>query len=334
MHEALFYERKEDGRILCRLCPKLCTIRPGKTGFCRVRQNKDGVLYTLNYGRCTAAALDPIEKKPLYHFFPGANIYSLGTLGCNLRCGFCQNWEIAHGDPHTFEITPLEAVEAALEYQNRGADCIGIAYTYSEPFMWYEFVSDTARLARERGLKNVLVTNGYVNAEPFREILPDIDALNIDVKGFADEYYRRTCAGRLEPVKRTVEIAFLQGCHVELTTLLVPGLNDSGEEITRLVDWVAGLSKDIPLHFSRYFPHYKMDLPPTPLATLRRAAEIAREKLNYVYVGNAPQLAMEDTLCPQCGLKLIARYAYDVQITGLTDDHCCRRCGFVVHIFR
>ncbi|MEW5897774.1 MAG: AmmeMemoRadiSam system radical SAM enzyme [Bacillota bacterium] len=333
MREALFYEKKEDGRVFCRLCPRLCTIRPGHTGFCRVRQNQDGVLCALNYGRCTAAALDPIEKKPLYHFYPGSSIYSLGTLGCNLHCGFCQNWEIAHGDPHTFAITPREAVETALAYQNGRSDCVGIAYTYSEPFMWYEFVFDTARLAREKGLKNVLVTNGYINPEPLEEILPFIDALNIDVKGFRDEYYRRTCAGRLAPVRRTVELTHSR-CHVELTTLLVPGLNDSPEEIGGLVDWVAGLNKEIPLHFSRYFPHYKMDLPPTPLETLRRAAGTAREKLRYVYVGNAPQLKMEDTFCPQCGLKLIERYAYTVKIAGLMDDNRCRRCGFTVRLIR
>jgi len=332
MHEALYYEKKEDRRVLCRLCPKMCNIRPGHSGFCRVRQNKDGVLYTLNYGRCTAAAMDPIEKKPLYHFYPGSSIYSLGTVGCNLRCGFCQNWEIAHGDPRTFKITPQEAVNTALNYRNSGYVCVGIAYTYSEPFMWYEFVYDAARLAREKGLKNVLVTNGYVNPEPLKELLPYVDALNIDVKGFTDEYYRKTCVGRLEPVRRTVEIAYLHG-HIELTTLLVPGLNDSDEEITGLVDWVTGIDKEIPLHFSRYFPNYKMDLPPTPLDTLRRAARIAREKLSYVYVGNAPQLEMEDTFCPQCGLKLIERYAYKVKMTGLQDNRCSR-CGQVIRLVR
>lgn len=330
MREALYCEKKEDGRVLCRLCPKLCNIRPGRTGFCRVRQNKEGILYTLNYGQCTAAAIDPIEKKPLYHFFPGASIYSLGTLGCNLHCGFCQNWEIAHGDPKTFPLTPTEAVEKALLYRNDRYLNVGIAYTYSEPFMWYEFVYDTARLAREKGLKNVLVTNGYVNEEPLKELLPYVDALNIDVKGFRDDYYRQTCAGRLEPVKRTVEISY-RCCHVELTTLLVPGLNDSPEEITRLVDWVAGLDPEIPLHFSRYFPHYKMDLPPTPLETLRRAAQAARKKLRYVYVGNAPQLEMEDTFCPQCGLKVIDRCAYTVKISGLEGNRC-RRCGYAIRL--
>jgi pyruvate formate lyase activating enzyme len=251
-------------------------------------------------------------------------------MGCNLHCGFCQNWEIAHGNPSTFAITPQETVEAALNCKDRESSCVGIAYTYSEPFVWYEFVFDTARLAKKRGLKNVLVTNGYINEEPLQEILPYIDAMNIDVKGFRAEYYRKTCAGRLKPVLRTVEKIYLR-CYVELTTLLVTGLNDSQEEITMLVNWVAGLDKEIPLHFSRYFPCYKLDLPSTPLETLRRAAEIAREKLSYVYVGNAPQLKMEDTFCPRCGYKLINRDVYTVKITGLKDNQCSQ-CGFPIRI--
>ncbi|SHJ13127.1 AmmeMemoRadiSam system radical SAM enzyme [Desulfofundulus thermosubterraneus] len=325
MQEALFYEKGDDGRTFCRLCPRLCNIRDGHTGFCRVRKNQQGILYTLNYGRVSSYALDPIEKKPLYHFYPGSDILSLGSVGCNLRCGFCQNWQIAHADPHTLYLSPAQAVAAAKEQIARGYPNVGLAYTYNEPFMWYEYVYDTARLAREEGLKNVLVTNGYVNEEPLRQILPCIDAMNIDVKGFTDEYYRGTCAGHLEPVLRAVEIAH-EHCHVELTTLLVPGLNDSEEEIRRLVDWVAGLDPDIPLHFSRYFPNYKFDLPPTPLETLQKAREIALEKLRYVYIGNAPELGGSDTLCPACGETLIRRTGYRVQVRGLAGNRC-RYCG-------
>ncbi|MGB9904639.1 MAG: AmmeMemoRadiSam system radical SAM enzyme [Desulfotomaculales bacterium] len=333
MKEALFYEKKGGGLVFCRLCPKQCTIRPGHRGFCRVRENREGVLYALNYGKYTAAALDPVEKKPLYHFYPGAAIYSLGTFGCNLHCGFCQNWEIAHGEPSPQEITPEKAVAEAVRYRERGSRNIGIAFTYSEPLMWYEFVYDTARLAKEKGLQNVLVTNGYVGEEPLRALLPFIDAMNIDVKGFTGEYYRRTCAGKLEPVLRTVEISSGR-CHVELTTLLVTGLNDSEEEISKLAEWVAGVDRNIPLHFSRYFPNYKMDLPPTPLPVLRRAAETAGRKLNYVYVGNAPELNLEDTFCPHCGQRVIVRRAYDVRITGLKEDNTCARCGGPVSVVR
>lgn len=285
MHEAMFYQPKEKGLLFCELCPKGCSIREGHKGFCRVRENQNGVLYTLNYGKVSSYALDPMEKKPLYHFYPGTLILSLGTVGCNLRCGFCQNWQIAHGDPQTLNLTPEQAVELALQQRAQGLPCTGLAYTYSEPFMWYEYVYDTSRLAREAGLKNVMVTNGYVREKPLKKLLPYIDAMNIDVKGFTDGYYRENCVGQLGPVKQTVAIA-QEKCHVELTTLLVPGLNDSSEEINELVDWVASLNPAIPVHFSRYFPNYKFDLPPTPLATMQQAQEIAQKKLKYVHLGN------------------------------------------------
>lgn len=330
MKEALFYEKDEENRVFCRLCPRLCRIKEGGTGFCRVRKNQGGVLYSLNYGRVSSAAMDPMEKKPLYHFYPGSEIFSLGTFGCNLACGFCQNWQIAHATPPTAYLSPQEAVAAAQKYRDSGSPCVGIAYTYNEPFIWYEYVYDTARLAREKGLKNVLVTNGYVSEEPLREILPYIDAMNIDVKGFTAGYYREVCKGSLEPVLRTVEVA-ARHCHVELTTLLVPGLNDSEEEIRSLVDWVASLDPEIPLHFSRYFPNYKFALPPTPLSTLLKAREIAREKLKYVYIGNAPELGAGDTLCPSCGCTLIRRFGYHVQVEGLEGNRC-RHCGEKIRV--
>ncbi|HPZ42977.1 MAG TPA: AmmeMemoRadiSam system radical SAM enzyme [Bacillota bacterium] len=329
MREVIHYDRKEQNLTACRLCPKLCTIREGKYGFCRVRQNRGGTLYATNYGKVSSWALDPIEKKPLYHFYPGSDILSLGSVGCNLRCGFCQNWTIAHGDPPTRELTPAEVVELARQQRERGSN-IGIAYTYNEPLMWYEYVRDTAPLAREAGLKNVLVTNGYINEAPLLELLPYIDAMNIDVKGFTDKYYRESCKGSLEPVLRTVEIAHTR-CHVELTTLLVTGLNDSEEEISRLVDWVASLDPEIPLHFSRYFPNYEVDLPPTPLGTLLRAWEIARSRLAYVYIGNAPQLDAGDTICPGCGETLIVRMGYTTRVTGL-EGKKCRACGREIRI--
>lgn len=323
--EVMFYTRGDDGVANCRLCPRLCHIPPGQRGFCRVRENVEGTLYATNYGECSSYALDPVEKKPLYHFYPGSFIFSLGTVGCNLRCGFCQNWQIAHEDPPTTYLGPRRAVELALQQKERGYPCIGLAYTYSEPFMWYEYVYDTAKLARESGLKNVLVTNGYVNGEPLRELLPYIDAMNIDVKAFNNEFYRATCAGRLDPVLRTVEAAHGH-CHMEITTLLVTGLNDSPAEIENLVDWLAGVDPEIPLHFSRYFPNYKMELPPTPLETLRRAREIARRKLRYVYTGNAPQLMASSTLCPVCGEVLVDREGYQVR-PGKLADGACAGCG-------
>jgi len=283
MQEARYYEKLDEQLVWCHLCPQNCKIKPGKKGICRARQNQDGVLYTLNYGQLTSWGIDPIEKKPLHRFYPGSWIFSVGTFGCNFHCGFCQNWQIAHRDPPTREVTPEELVEVAVDAKKSGS--IGIAYTYSEPMVWYEFVYDTAKRARQEGLKNVLVTNGFVQKEPLMELLPFIDAMNIDVKAFTDEFYRKTCGGRLGPVLRTVELAH-QSCHVEITTLVVPGMNDSEEEISSLVDWIASLDPSIPLHLSRYFPRYKFDLPPTPIDTLKKAKEIALKKLKYVYLGN------------------------------------------------
>jgi pyruvate formate lyase activating enzyme len=321
----MFYDKKGNGLVTCLVCPRQCTIREGKKGLCRVRENRGGSLYAPNYGQVTAAGLDPIEKKPLYHFYPGSYILSFGSHGCNLRCGFCQNWHIAHGDPPTRRLEPRQVVELALMEKERGYPNIGVAYTYNEPFMWYEFIADTAPLVRQAGLKNVLVTNGYVNEKPLRELLPYIDAMNIDVKGFTEGYYLDQCGGKRAPVLRAVELACRE-CHVELTTLLVTDLNDSPEEIGGLVDWVAALDPDIPLHFSRYFPNYEFDLPPTPLKTLQRAREIALKKLSYVYIGNAPELDAGNTACPACGELLINRSAYRTKPVGL-DGKKCRRCG-------
>ena len=328
--EVTFYTRSEQGVANCKVCPRLCKIKPGQRGFCRVRENRGGVLYATNYGKCSSYALDPIEKKPLYHFYPGQLILSLGTVGCNLRCGFCQNWQIAQEEAPTTYISSQQAVELVLQQKSRGYSCVGLAYTYSEPLMWYEYVYDTAKLVREAGLKNVLVTNGYISEEPLKELLPYIDAMNIDVKAFTEDFYRSTCAGQLEPVKRTVEIASRQ-CHVEITTLLVTGLNDSPEEITRLVNWLSGLSPNIPLHFSRYFPNYKLDLPPTPEKSLQQAREIALQQLRYVYIGNAPDLKASSTYCPGCGAMLLDREGYKVKLLGSADG-TCPRCGEKVYI--
>lgn len=325
MREALFWEKQGEGdKVQCRLCPQLCVIAGGRTGFCRVRRNENGTLYTMNYSQVSSYGVDPIEKKPLYHFYPGTDIFSAGTVGCNLRCGFCQNWQIAHGEPAVIDISPERLVAAAGE-EHHGRRSIGIAYTYSEPLMWYEYVLETAQLARQAGLKNVLVTNGFINEAPLLQLLPYIDAMNIDVKGFSDEYYNKTCAGELHPVLRTVELVY-QKCHVEITTLLVTGLNDAPEEIEGLVDWLAGLDKDIPLHFARYFPNYKMDLAPTPLTTMEMAREIAGRKLNYVYLGNVPGSAAANTYCPRCRALVIERNGYRTRAGGL-DGHKCRECG-------
>ena len=282
--QAMYYEKIEDAKVHCYLCPHNCVIKPGFLGACRARKNIDGELYSMNYGKVTSVSLDPIEKKPLYRFHPGKLILSAGTFGCNLKCSFCQNWTIAQQDADTVDVTPEALVEKAHQLVGKGN--IGIAYTYNEPSIWYEFVYDTARLAREKALANVLVTNGFISREPLVNILPYIDAMNIDVKAYTAKFYNDICKATLDNVKETVEISARQ-CHVEVTTLVIPDLNDSLEEIGELSKWLASISPEIPLHLSRFFPNYKMtDRPATPVETLKRAGDKAREYLNYVYLGN------------------------------------------------
>ena len=326
MKEALYYEKLEGGKVHCLLCPQDCRIAGGKLGVCQVRRNVDGILYSEIYNRVMARGMDPIEKKPLYHFHPGAMIYSLGTRGCNQNCDFCQNWHMLQPDAATTEITAREAVEEASA---RGS--VGIAYTYNEPTIWYEFVLECSRLAREAGLANVLVTNGSVNADPFRQLAPFIDAMNIDVKSMDPEFYRNICKAKLEPVLATFRAAKAAGIHVEITNLVIPTLNDSDELLHQLVDFVAGLGPEVPLHFSAYFPSYKMTIEPTPLSALLRAREIARAKLYYVYLGNVASADGSDTHCPQCDNLLIARKGYGTSIKGIDKDRC-GNCGRKVDI--
>ncbi|HEY5555915.1 AmmeMemoRadiSam system radical SAM enzyme [Acetobacterium sp.] len=273
-------------KVKCKICPHQCHIDENEIGFCRARSNKKGVITAINYGLITSMAMDPIEKKPLYRFFPGSLILSVGSFGCNLRCSFCQNYQISMAgikDIQTRKVSPQELVRQALELKNQGN--IGIAYTYNEPLVGYEYVRDCALLAREKGLKNVLVTNGYVCAEPLKEILPYIDALNIDLKGFTEEFYHKV-SGDLETVKRSIKLAS-ENNHIEVTTLIIPGENDSEDEIRKMSQWLASIRSDIPLHLSRFFPCYKMtDRNPTEVASVYALAEIARESLDYVYVGN------------------------------------------------
>ncbi|AOQ25269.1 hypothetical protein MTAT_22340 [Moorella thermoacetica] len=327
--EAAYYVKLPGEKVECRLCPHTCVIAPGKRGVCRVRENREGRLITRNYGRCSSLALDPIEKKPLYHFYPGSLILSAGTVGCNFSCDFCQNWEIAHQEPETVVISPDDLVRKARE-----VDSLGIAYTYSEPLVWFEFVLATAQLARNAGLKNVMVTNGFIRPEPLKELLPWIDAWNIDVKGFSLEFYRKVVKGDYRPVLKTAAAAVDSGSHVEITTLLVTGLNDDSTELEELVKWVAtNLGVDTPLHFSRYFPRYRLEAPPTPLETMRRARDMARKHLHYVYLGNVADPEANNTYCPVCGELVIRRTGYHVSLPGL-DGRICRSCGSELAIVR
>jgi pyruvate formate lyase activating enzyme len=285
--EAMFYDKLESQRVHCYLCPHNCRIAEDGRGICGVRKNVEGTLYSLNYGEISSIAVDPIEKKPLSRFHPGAYILSVGSVGCNLKCPFCQNHSIAQVKPeelNTYYSDSDEIVTKAVDLKNQGN--IGIAYTYNEASIWYEFVYETAKKAREAGLLNVLVTNGYIGKEPLKQILPYIDAMNIDLKAFNEKFYRELVKGGLEEVKETIRLSSEQ-CHVEITTLVIPGWNDSVEEMEEQSKWIASLSPEIPLHLSRYFPRYLMnDKPATPAATLTELKKTADRRLRYVYLGN------------------------------------------------
>ena len=273
--------------VKCSICPRGCELSEGQIGFCRARACVNGVIIPINYGKVTSLVLDPIEKKPLYHFYPGSKILSLGSFGCNLRCPFCQNYEISMAginDLPCQNITPRQLTDLAVRLASEPAGNLGVAFTYNEPLISYEFLKDCCVLLHEAGLKTVLVSNGHINQEPLTELLPLIDAMNIDLKGFTKEYYDYV-GGNLECVKQTIATAYRK-CHVEVTTLIVPTKNDSTEDMKAEAEWLAGLSAEIPLHISRYFPRYKSDIPATPIEKIKELQEVAQKYLKYVHIGN------------------------------------------------
>lgn len=295
--EAMYYEKLDEQKVRCFLCPHHCLIHPGQTGICRVRANEGGRLFSLNYGEVASLALDPVEKKPLYHFFPGSMVLSTGTFGCNLSCGFCQNHSLAHGKPGTRSIDPGTLADMALACVQDGS--VGVAFTYNEPCIWYEYIVKAAMALKEKNLKVVLVTNGFIEKTPLQELLPCVDAMNIDVKAFNNEFYTRNCKARLDPVKASVELA-VGKCHVEITNLVIPGENDEIKEIGSLAGWLASLNPNIPLHLSRYHPAYHFNLPATPRETINQARDEARQYLNFVFIGNLPE-EENHTYCLNCG---------------------------------
>ena len=316
--------RLEGSRVKCTLCPHGCVIAPGKRGRCGVRENRSGVLHTLSYRRVIAEHVDPIEKKPLYHFLPGSVSYSIATMGCNFSCLHCQNWEISQvrGEIEGYDLPPEEVVERALS-----SNCSSISYTYTEPTVFAEYVLECAELAREAGLKNVLVTNGFTSKEALEELAKVVDAANVDLKSFSPEFYRRVCGGRLEPVLDSIRRYLKLGVWVEVTTLIIPGQNDSERELRGIAEFIAGLSRDVPWHVTRFHPEYRMlHVEATPVSTLRRAREIGREAgLKHVYIGNVLGEG-EDTMCPDCGRVVIRRYGFEV-VSNLLSDGTCPACG-------
>jgi len=319
--EAAFFETLTDGAVRCRLCPADCRLVEGRRGLCRNRYNRGGKLYSDNYGEAVTLAIDPIEKKPLYHFYPGSDILSTGPNGCNLACAHCQNWGISQRPAATRFISPGDLAELAGQEGS-----IGVAFTYTEPLIWYEYLIDTAPLLRESGLKVVLVSNGYISREPLERLLPLIDAVNVDLKSIRHRFYARVCKGKIEPILNNIRAFHASGVHLELTNLLIPGLNDSDDDIRELVDFVASVSDLIPLHLSAYHPNYKMDAPATSSDTLIRARDIAAARLKHVFVGNMYLPGSSDSRCPSCGHLLVERSGYRTIVSGL-DGSRCEKCG-------
>ncbi len=320
MKKAKYFEVSGDHKVKCLLCPHHCVIEQGETGICQARKNIDGVLYSENYGRVSSLGKDPVEKKPLYHFYPDQKILSLGTYGCNFNCRFCQNWQISQQIPSVREYNPEEVINKVERNK-----VIGIAYTYSEPSVWFEFVLETAKAAHKKGLKNVLVSNAYINQDPLMELIPYLDAANVDLKSFNSEFYKKICGGKLEPVLENIKL--LSGkVHLELTTLIVPGLNDSRKELRQLFKWVNKFDRQIPLHLSRYFPEYKLKRSATPIKKMQEAYQLAREYLDYVYLGNMSVSAASNTYCPECNEPVLIRDGYLVE-NKLNGDKC-PECGY------
>jgi len=331
MKEALFYERQDNGRVRCRLCRFNCQISDGKRGICGVRENRNGTLYSLVYGKLCAENIDPIEKKPLYHVMPGSRSYSIATVGCNFRCRHCQNYSISQVPPQAripgTEYPPGEVVQKAL-----ANSCRSVSYTYTEPTMFFEFAWDTARLAHDAGLKNVFVTNGYIGKEALAAIAPVLDAANIDLKGFSEEFYRDVVHARLSEVLDSIIEYRRLGIWIELTTLVIPGLNDTDADLKGIAAFIAGnLGTDTPWHVSQFHPTFQLtDRPRTPPDTLHRAAEIGRAAgLKYVYEGNLPGKGGENTSCPSCSTIVIERFGYVITRNRLKDG-ACPDCGQVI----
>jgi len=328
--EALYWTNLVDNQVQCNLCPRRCILATGQKGFCRARKNIKGKLYTLTYGQPVALHVDPIEKKPLAHVYPGTKSFSIATAGCNLRCKFCQNWEISQLDSENVKvefIAPEKIVKMAKESNSKT-----IAFTYTEPIIFYEYMLEIAKIAKQQGIDCVMHSAGYINEKPLRQIAKHLVAANIDLKGFTEKYYQTFCLGDLKTVLNTLKILKEEGVWIEITTLLIPGGNDSPDEIKNLCLWIKeNLGPNTPIHFSRFFPMYKLkNLSPTPLSSLTRAKKIAEEiGLKFVYIGNIPQHIGENTYCPKCAKLIIKRLGYTV-LENKIENNRCYFCGEII----
>ncbi len=323
-HDALHYEKQEEKKIVCKLCPKECRVANLERGYCGVRENHEGIYKTLVYGRpCSVNPGDPIEKKPLFHYLPGTNAFSIATAGCNIECTFCQNWDISQFRPEqipSYDLSPENTAKLAKQY---GAPTI--AYTYSEPVIFYEYMLDTAKAARALGVGGVMISNGYIQEKPMRELAPYLTGMKIDFKGFSESFYDEYCHGEMQPVLDTMELVKKLGLWLELVILIIPTLNDSEQSVHDMCAWVyEKLGPDVPMHFTRYHPTYKLtSIPPTPVSTLAKCREIAmEEKIRFAYAGNVPGHPGENTYCPECEEILIQRKGFFSEIKSLKDGAC------------
>jgi len=324
--EAMYYEKLEDIRVKCRLCPRECTIADMERGYCGVRENRGGTYYTLVHSRVCALNVDPIEKKPLFHYFPGTKAYSLATAGCNVECKFCQNWQISQYRPEQIDSIKLSPEDVINEAQRSGSKTI--AFTYSEPVVFYEYMFDIAQLSRKHGLHSVMISNGYIQEKPLKELCDHLSAVKIDLKGFSEKFYQETCSGELKPVLNTLLTLKNTGIWFEIVVLLIPTLNDNEKEIKAMCAWVRdNLGMDVPVHFTRFHPTYKIkNLPPTPVKTLETAREIACDSgLRFPYVGNVPGHEGENTYCPHCRNIAIKRAGFSI-IENHLNGNICRDC--------
>ena len=326
--KAMLWEKLDNSKVHCYLCSHNCNIAKGEFGFCGMRENEGGELFTYAYGKVIANHIDPIEKKPLYHFLPGSYAYSIATIGCNFKCPFCQNWPISqlsvkNGDMEGIELSPERIVQEAVS-----GGCKSISYTYTEPTIFYEYAYDTAKLAKEKGLANTFVTNGFMTKEAIDEIKPYLDAANVDLKFFSDDSYKKICKGRLQPVLDSISHMKDSGIWVEVTTLIVPEENDSDEELKSIAEFLASVDDEIPWHISRFHPDYKYtDSYPTPVETMEKALELGKDAgLKYIYLGNV--YSRGETICPGCGKALIERSGFSAEVSeDFLPEGACRSCG-------
>ena len=324
MKEALFYKKLDNHTVQCLLCPHNCVIHDNKNGICGVRENKDGTLYTLVYGKAIAEHADPVEKKPLFNFFPGSRSFSISTVGCNFRCLHCQNSDISQMPRDRGTISGTNRSPDDIVSIAKATDCKSISYTYTEPTVYFEYAYETAKLASRNGLKNVFVTNGYINEEPLEKIKPYLDAANIDLKAFSEDFYKKICGAKLQPVLDAIKAYKKRGIWIEITTLIIPNLNDSPDELEQISRFIAKLGKEIPWHVTAFYPTYRLtDQPRTPVQTLMQAREIGlRAGLRYVYTGNVPGGEGENTYCYNCGHLLVQRLGFQIAENNIRNSSC------------